>query len=271
MIPVATAVAEPLLRVDDIEVVYDQIILAVRGVTLEVPRGAIVALLGANGAGKTTTLKAISGLLGAERGAVTRGSIRYQGRSVAALGPRALVAEGVAQVLEGRRCFRHLTVEENLTSGALVRRLGRAALTRELDGIYALFPRLRERRDGPAGLLSGGEQQMVALGRALMSRPRLLLLDEPSMGLAPQVVAEIFRTIRTLNEREGMTVLVAEQNANLALQFAHHAYVLENGRVALEGPARALAERPDIKSFYLGLSAAGVRRRARAGAPGTPE
>jgi branched-chain amino acid transport system ATP-binding protein len=259
--------APPLLRVDDIEVVYDQIILALRGVSLEVPEGAVVALLGANGAGKTTTLKAISGLLGAEGGAITRGSVQYRGRSVAALGPRALVAEGVAQVLEGRRCFPHLTVEENLTSGALIRRLGRAALRRELEEIYGLFPRLRERRDGAAGLLSGGEQQMVALGRALMSRPRLLLLDEPSMGLAPQVVAEIFATIRTLNEREGMTVLVAEQNANLALRHAHHAYVLENGRVAVEGPAQTLAERPDIKSFYLGLGAAGGRRRARAATP----
>jgi branched-chain amino acid transport system ATP-binding protein len=257
-------VTTPLLAIDDLEVVYDQIILALRGVSLVVPEGAVVALLGANGAGKTTTLKAASGLLAAEGGAITRGGISHRGRPGATFTPRQLVAQGVAQVLEGRRCFSHLTVEDNLIAGAMVRRPSRKALAADLERVYAHFPRLVDRRHARAGLLSGGEQQMVAIGRALMSRPRLLLLDEPSMGLAPQVVQEIFSIVTALNRQEGVSVLLAEQNATLALRCAHQGYVLENGRVVAQGPARLLAERPDVKSFYLGVDGGGQRRRFRA-------
>jgi branched-chain amino acid transport system ATP-binding protein len=263
-----TSPAPPaLLAIHDVEVVYDQIILALRGVSLVVPQGAVVALLGANGAGKTTTLKAASGLLGVEGGAITRGTITLRGQSATTLGPRQLVAEGVAQVLEGRRCFAHLTVEDNLIAGAMIRRPSRAALAADLDRIYAHFPRLVERRYARAGLLSGGEQQMVAIGRALMSRPRLLLLDEPSMGLAPQVVQEIFDIVSSLNRHEGVSVLLAEQNATLALGCAHHGYVLENGRVVAEGPAAVLAARVDVKSFYLGVGRDGQRHRFRRAVP----
>jgi len=255
------------MKINDVEVVYDRIILALRGVSLVVPDGAVVALLGANGAGKSTTLKAVSGLLGVEGGAITRGSITVRGESVTALSPRALVARGVAQVLEGRRCFSHLTVEDNLIAGAMIRRPSRAALAADLDRVYAHFPRLVERRRARAGLLSGGEQQMVAIARALMSRPRLLLLDEPSMGLAPQVVREIFDIVSSLNRQERVSVLLAEQNATLALRCAHHGYVLENGRVVAEGPAAALAARPDVKSFYLGVGSDGQRRRFRGARP----
>jgi branched-chain amino acid transport system ATP-binding protein len=243
----------PLLEIDDIEVVYDQIILALRGVSLVVPRGAIVALLGANGAGKTTTLKAVSALLGAERGALTRGAIRLDGQPLAARSPRDLVRAGVVQVLEGRHCFPHLSVEENLVTGALVHRPSRAELRRGLDRIYAYFPRLALLRRKPAGLASGGEQQMVAIGRALLAEPRLVLLDEPSMGLAPLVVAEIFAIVAELHAKEGVSFLVAEQNARLALRHATHGVVLENGRVVAEGSAAELSARPDVKEFYLGV------------------
>jgi branched-chain amino acid transport system ATP-binding protein len=246
------ATPAPLLAIQEIEVVYDRIILALRGVSLVVRPGEVVALLGANGAGKTTTLKAASGLLSAQGGAITRGSIAYRGEPAAALTPRQLVAGGVAQVLEGRRCFPHLSVEDNLIAGAMIRRPSRATLAADLDRVYTHFPRLVERRRGPTGLLSGGEQQMVAIGRALMSRPRLLLLDEPSMGLAPQVVQEIFAIVGQLNEQEGVSVLLAEQNATLALRCAHRGYVLENGRVAAEGAAAALAQRSDVEATYLG-------------------
>jgi branched-chain amino acid transport system ATP-binding protein len=260
----------PLLSLTDVEVVYDQMILGLRGVSLVVPEGAIVSLLGANGAGKTTTLKAVSGLLAAEGGALTRGGIAYRGASIVAAGPRDLVRQGLAQVLEGRHCFAHLTVEENLKAGALVRRPSRGELAAELERVYAIFPRLAERRRGAAGLLSGGEQQMVAVGRALMSRPRLLLLDEPSMGLAPRIVHEIFATLAELNREERMSILLAEQNATLALRFADLGYVLENGRVVASGPAAALAERDDVKNSYLGVSGGQRRpfgRRPRALSP----
>jgi branched-chain amino acid transport system ATP-binding protein len=240
------------LRVDDIEAVYGQAILAVRGVSLSVAPGAIVALLGANGAGKTTTLKAISNLLGPERGAVSRGAITWRGEAIGRLSPSDLVARGVVQVLEGRRCFAHLTVEENILAGAFVRKPTRRQITSDLDQIYAWFPRLKIRRQSKAGLTSGGEQQMVAIGRALMTKPSLMLLDEPSMGLAPIIVAEIFEIIRTLNRDSGVSFLVAEQNANLALKYADYGYVLENGRVAASGPAAELAAREDVKEFYLG-------------------
>jgi branched-chain amino acid transport system ATP-binding protein len=252
-----------VLRVEGIEVVYDDIILAARDISLVVEEASIVALLGANGAGKTTTLKAASGLLGVERGAITRGAVFYQGQPVAGRTPRDLVAAGVAQVLEGRRCFPHLSVEDNLIAGALIRRPGRAALARDLELIYQHFPRLRERRRSATGLLSGGEQQMVAIGRALMSHPRLLLLDEPSLGLAPLVVQEIFEIVRGLNEREGVSVLLAEQNAILGLRYSHQAYVLENGRVVASGPAAELARRADVHSFYLGTGSEATSRRRR--------
>lgn len=243
--------ANGFLDVAGIEVHY-QAILAVRDVSLTVAAGAVVALLGANGAGKSTTLKAISNLLGPERGIVTRGSIAWQGEPVSRLTPAALVARGVVQVLEGRHCFAQLTVEENLLSGAFLRRPGRRQIAEDLERIYAWFPRLKLKRRTKAGLTSGGEQQMTAIGRALMTRPKLVLLDEPSMGLAPIVVQEIFEIIRTLNRDEGMSFLVAEQNATLALRHADYGYILENGRVAASGPARELAAREDVKAFYLG-------------------
>ena len=252
--------ATPLLALDGVEVMYDQIILALRGVTLEVARGAVVALLGANGAGKTTTLKAASGLLTAERGAVTSGSLRYDGVDTRSLAPRTLVQRGLVQVLEGRRCFAELTVEENLRAGTLARGTSRRELEGELERAYAYFPRLRDKRDVPAGYTSGGEQQMVALGRALLTRPTLVLLDEPSMGLAPKIVEEIFEIVRTLNQHEGVTFLLAEQNATLALKYADHGYLLDNGRVVASGPADLLRERPDVREFYLGIGDKGRRR-----------
>ncbi len=250
----AVSTEAPALALHDVEVVYDQIVLALRGVTLQVPRGSVVALLGSNGAGKSTTLKAASGLLAADGAAITRGSIRYDALdpSRARPAPQDLVRAGVAHVLEGRHVFPQLNVHENLVAGALVRRPRRRDLHADLDRVFAWFPRLRERRLSSAGYLSGGEQQMLAIGRALMSHPRLLLLDEPSMGLAPKVVVEIFEIVRALNRREGVTILLAEQNATLALRYADHGYVLENGRVVIDGPARALAQRPDIQHFYLG-------------------
>ncbi len=247
----------PLLAVNNIEVIYDHVILVLKGVSLEVPEGGIAALLGANGAGKTTTLKAISNLLGAERGEVTKGSIEYDGKRVDALTPNDLVKLGVIQVMEGRHCFEHLTVEENLLTGAYTRRDGKAAIAADLDLVYGYFPRLRERRKAQAGYTSGGEQQMCALGRALMSRPKMILLDEPSMGLAPQLVEEIFEIVKRLNENEGVSFLLAEQNTNVALRYAHYGYILENGRVVLDGDAGKLRENEDVKEFYLGLSASG--------------
>ncbi|HWO10382.1 MAG TPA: ABC transporter ATP-binding protein [Polyangiaceae bacterium] len=244
----------PLLSVDDVHVDYEGIISALRGVSLDVRRGEIVALLGSNGAGKTTTLKAASGLLEAERGAITRGSIRFADLP-RRLDPRGLARAGLVQVLEGRRCFSHLSVHENLLSGTLVRRLRRGEAEADLEQVYALFPRLKERVASSAGFLSGGEQQMLAIGRALMLRPRLLLLDEPSIGLAPQIVREIFDAISRLNREGGLSVLIAEQNARAALRIAHRAVVLENGRVVLSGSADELSSREDIKNFYLGHGA----------------
>lgn len=253
----AADTAKALLSVNNIEVIYDHVILVLKGVSLDVPAGGIVALLGANGAGKTTTLKAISNLLHAERGEVTKGSILFEGEAVQALTPNDLVTRGVIQVMEGRHCFEHLTVEENLLTGAYTRRDGRAAIRQDLEMVYDYFPRLRERRSSLAGYTSGGEQQMTAIGRALMARPKMILLDEPSMGLAPQLVETIFERIRRLNEQEGVTFLLAEQNTNVALKYATYGYILENGRVVLDGAAKSLRENEDVKEFYLGLSSAG--------------
>ena len=250
---------QALLTVNNIEVVYDHVILVLKGVSLEVPQGGIVALLGANGAGKTTTLKAISNLLRAERGDVTKGSIEFAGQRVDRLTANELVKRGVIQVMEGRHCFEHLTVEENLLTGAYTRRDGRAAVAADLEMVYGYFPRLKERRASQAGYTSGGEQQMTVIGRALMARPRMILLDEPSMGLAPQLVEGIFDTVNRLNEQEGVTFLLAEQNTNVALKYATYGYVLENGRVVLDGDAKSLRNNEDVKEFYLGLSSSGRR------------
>lgn len=247
----------PLLRVSNIEVIYDHVILVLKGVSLAVPERGIVALLGANGAGKTTTLKAISNLLSAERGEVTKGSIEFQGNRIDRLAASDLVRRGVVQVMEGRHVFQHLTVEHNLLTGAFTRRDGRGGIARDLERVYQHFPRLKAQRRKQAGYTSGGEQQMIAIGRALMSRPKLILLDEPSMGLAPQLVEEIFEIVRGLNREEGLSVLLAEQNANVALRFADHGYILENGRVVLDGVAEALRQNADVKEFYLGLGGEG--------------
>jgi branched-chain amino acid transport system ATP-binding protein len=249
--------ARPLLLVNNIEVVYDHVILVLKGVSLEVPEGGVVALLGANGAGKTTTLKAISNLLRAERGEVTKGTIELAGRRITALSPSDLVKLGVVQVMEGRHCFEHLTVEENLLTGAYTRRDGKAAIQHDLEMVYDYFPPLRERRRAQAGYTSGGEQQMIAIGRALMARPKVILLDEPSMGLAPQLVEEIFEIVARLNADAGVTFLLAEQNTNVALRYAHYGYILENGRVVLDGDAAVLRGNEDVKEFYLGLSSSG--------------
>jgi branched-chain amino acid transport system ATP-binding protein len=235
-----------------------------KGVSLDVPRGGIVALLGANGAGKTTTLKAISNLLHSERGEVTKGSILFDGEEVHARSPNELVRRGCVQVMEGRHCFAHLTIEENLLTGAFTRRDGKAAIRRDLDLVCSYFPRLAERRTAIAGYTSGGEQQMCAIGRALMSRPKMILLDEPSMGLAPQIVEEIFEIVKNLNEKEDVSFLLAEQNTNMALKYARYGYILENGRVVLDGEAAALRENEDVKEFYLGI-AEGRRKSFRDG------
>jgi branched-chain amino acid transport system ATP-binding protein len=248
---------ETLLSVNNIEVIYDHVILVLKGVSFDVPKGGIVTLLGANGAGKTTTLKAISNLLKAERGDVTKGSIEYQGERVDVLTPHDLVKKGVVQVMEGRRCFEHLTVEENLITGAYTRSDGRAAVNHDLEMVYGYFPRLKERRRSQAGYTSGGEQQMIAIGRALMAKPSMILLDEPSMGLAPQLVEEIFGIVARLNTDENVTFLLAEQNTNMALRFADHGYILESGRIVLDGKASDLRENEDVKEFYLGLSGSG--------------
>ncbi|MBT8435267.1 MAG: ABC transporter ATP-binding protein [Gammaproteobacteria bacterium] len=243
-----------MLSVNNIEVIYDHVILVLKGVSLEVPEQGIVALLGANGAGKTTTLKAVSNLLRAERGDITKGSIEFQGERIDALTPAQLVQQGVIQVMEGRHCFEHLTVEENLLTGAYTRRDGSGAIQRDLELVYSYFPRLKNRSRAQAGYTSGGEQQMIAIGRALMSRPKMILLDEPSMGLAPQLVEEIFENVERLNKDEGVTFLLAEQNTNIALRYADHGYILENGRVVLDGTAAELRENTDVKEFYLGIS-----------------
>ncbi|MDE0459137.1 MAG: ABC transporter ATP-binding protein [Chromatiales bacterium] len=249
----------PLLSVSNIEVIYDHVILVLRGVSLDVPEGGIVTLLGANGAGKSTTLKSISTLLGAERGEVTKGSITYRGERVDGLTPTDLVKMGVVQVMEGRHCFEHLTVEENLLTGAYTRTDGRAEIERDLEMVYSYFPRIKERHRAMAGYTSGGEQQMTSVGRALMARPSMILLDEPSMGLAPQLVEEIFEIVKRLNENEGVTFLLAEQNTNMALRYARYGYILENGRVVMDGEASALADNEDVKEFYLGTSGGGRR------------
>ena len=255
--PAAAPAADHILTVNNIEVIYDHVILVLKGVSLDVPRRGIVALLGANGAGKTTTLKAISNLLHAERGEVTKGSIVFEGGEVHALSPNELVRRGCIQVMEGRHCFGHLTVEENLLTGAFTRRDGKAAIKRDLELVYTYFPRLKERRGSLAGYTSGGEQQMCAIGRALMSRPKLILLDEPSMGLAPQIVEEIFEIVQDLNDKEGVSFLLAEQNTFMALRFARYGYILENGRVVMDGEAKALRENEDVKEFYLGVGGEG--------------
>ncbi len=252
-----TDTAGAMLTVDNIEVVYDHVALVLKGVSLTVPKGGVVALLGANGAGKTTTLKAISNLLHAERGEVTKGRIVFEGDEVQALSPNELVRRGCIQVMEGRHCFGHLTVEDNLLTGAFTRRDGRAAIKAELERCYDLFPRLKQRRKSLAGYTSGGEQQMVAVGRALMSRPKMILLDEPSMGLAPQIVDEIFEIVHRLNTEEGVSFLLAEQNTAVALRHATHGYILESGRIVLDGEAKALAENEDVKEFYLGVAGPG--------------
>ena len=245
---------ETLLDVNNIEVIYNHVILVLKGVSLKVPKGGITALLGGNGAGKTTTLKAISGLLASERGEVTKGSIKYRGSSVQHADPASLVRRGVVQVMEGRHCFEHLTVEENLLTGFYTRKAGKADMQADLDKVYSYFPRLKERRKSQAGYTSGGEQQMCAIGRAMMAKPETILLDEPSMGLAPQLVEEIFGIVKDLNEKEGVSFLLAEQNTNVALRFAHYGYILESGRVVMDGPAAELRENPDVKEFYLGMS-----------------
>jgi branched-chain amino acid transport system ATP-binding protein len=262
--PTPLAQNERILSVNNIEVIYDHVILVLKGVSLEVPKGGIVALLGANGAGKTTTLKAISNLLHAERGDVTKGSIVFDQAEVQDLSPNELVRRGCIQVMEGRHCFGHLTIEENLLTGAFTRRDGAAAVKRDLELVYAYFPKLRERKGSLAGYTSGGEQQMCAIGRALMSRPKMILLDEPSMGLAPQIVEEIFEIVKNLNEKEGVSFLLAEQNTLMALRFARYGYILENGRVVMDGEAKALAQNEDVKEFYLGI-AEGKRKSFREG------
>jgi branched-chain amino acid transport system ATP-binding protein len=252
----------PILTVNGIEVIYDHVILVLKGVSLQVPEGGIVALLGANGAGKSTTLKAISGLLRTERGEVTKGAVEFMAEPLHHRDPSEIVRRGVVQVMEGRHVFEHLTVEENLLAGAYTRKNG-DGLRRDLDLVYSYFPRLTQRRAVRAGYVSGGEQQMLAIGRALMARPKLMLLDEPSMGLAPMLVAEIFEIVSRLNREEGVAVLLAEQNATTALKFAQHGYVMENGRIVLDGDAKTIADNEDIKEFYLGLSGVGQRKSYR--------
>jgi branched-chain amino acid transport system ATP-binding protein len=253
----APAPAAPILSVNNIEVIYDHVILVLKGVSLTVPTGGITALLGANGAGKTTTLKAISNLLHAERGEVTKGNIIFEGQQVQSLSPNELVRRGCIQVMEGRHCFGHLSVEDNLMTGAFTRRDGNAAIRDDLDLVYQYFPRLKVRRASQAGYTSGGEQQMTAIGRALMSKPKMILLDEPSMGLAPQLVEEIFEIVKKLNEEQGVSFLLAEQNTNVALRFAKYGYILESGRIVLDGEAKALRENEDVKEFYLGVGGEG--------------
>jgi len=251
------AADQPLLSISNIEVIYNHVILVLKGVSLQVPKGGIVALLGANGAGKTTTLKAISNLLRAERGDITKGHIDYRGERIDQLNPSTVVKKGLIQVMEGRHCFAHLTVEENLMTGAYTRPDGSRAIADDLEMVYTYFPRLKVRRKSIAGYTSGGEQQMTAIGRALMSKPAMILLDEPSMGLAPQLVEEIFEIVHKLNKETGVSFLIAEQNTNMALRYADYGYILENGRIVMDGPAAKLRENSDVKEFYLGLGAGG--------------
>jgi branched-chain amino acid transport system ATP-binding protein len=258
----APETAKPILSVNNIEVIYDHVILVLKGVSLTVPKGGIVAILGANGAGKTTTLKAISNLLHAERGEVTKGSIDFNGERVDNMSPNELVRRGCIQVMEGRHCFGHLTIEENLLTGAFTRRDGNTAIRQDLERVYTYFPRLRERRSAMAGYTSGGEQQMCAIGRALMSRPTMILLDEPSMGLAPQIVEQIFDIVRDINAKDGVSFLLAEQNTNMALKYATYGYIMETGRIVMDGPAKDLRENEDVKEFYLGI-AGGDRKSFR--------
>ena len=260
MTPTATPtphVPPPYLSVNNIEVIYDHVILVLKGVSLQVPQGKIVALLGANGAGKSTTLKTISTLLRGERGDVTKGEVQFKGERVDQLTPNELVKRGLSQVMEGRHCFGHLTIEENLLTGAYTRSLSRGELKEALDKVYHYFPRLKTRRSSQAGYTSGGEQQMCAIGRALMAKPSMILLDEPSMGIAPQIVEEIFGIVKDLNHKENVSFLLAEQNTNVALRYADFGYILENGRVVMEGQAQDLASNEDVKEFYLGVSSAG--------------
>ena len=252
--------SESVLDINNIEVIYEDVILVLRGLSLSVPEGEIVALLGSNGAGKSTTLKAVAGLLRSEHGEVTQGNIVYQGRRITRANPAQIVKMGISLVMEGRRVFEHLTVHENLQTGAYTRRSG---VSQDLDLVYEFFPRLKDRRNQQAGYLSGGEQQMLAIGRSLMSKPKLMMLDEPSLGLAPLLVEEIFGRVKSLNEEIGTTVLLVEQNARRALEIADHAYVMENGRIVLEGPAAELASNPDVQEFYLGLSEGGARKSYR--------
>jgi branched-chain amino acid transport system ATP-binding protein len=259
----ASPAREELLALNNVEVIYDKVILVLRGLSLAVREGEVVALLGANGAGKSTTLKAVSGLLPSEDGEITEGEIRYGGRRIESLDAAVIVRRGISQVMEGRRIFEHLTAEENLRAGAYTRRRD-GSLREDLELVYEYFPPLRERRAQTAGYLSGGEQQMLAIGRALMARPKLLMLDEPSLGLAPRLVVEIFQIIRRLNEELGTTILVVEQNARSALEIASHGYVMEHGRIVLDGPAQELAKNPDVMEFYIGLTEAGERRSYRA-------
>jgi branched-chain amino acid transport system ATP-binding protein len=255
--PATQQSSDNILAINNIEVIYDHVILVLKGVSLNVPKKGIVAILGANGAGKTTTLKAISNLLHAERGEVSKGSIIFDGKQIEDLSPNELVRQGCIQVMEGRHCFAHLTIEENLLTGAFTRPDGRAAIKRDMERVYEYFPRLRERKNSLAGYTSGGEQQMCAIGRALMSRPKMILLDEPSMGLAPQIVEEIFDIVKDLNDKEGVTFLLAEQNTNMALKYAQYGYILEHGRIVLDGDAKSLRDNEDVKEFYLGVSGAG--------------
>ncbi|MCS3507825.1 ABC transporter ATP-binding protein [Achromobacter sp. AGC78] len=260
--PNAAAAPNVLLDVNGIEVIYNHVILVLKGVSLQVPEGKIVALLGANGAGKTTTLRAVSNLLKGERGDVTKGHIQYRGQRIERLSPSELVKRGVVQVMEGRHCFAHLTIEENLLTGAYTRNMNRADTAAALERVYQYFPRLKQRRTSQSGYTSGGEQQMTAIGRALMANPNMILLDEPSMGLAPQIVEEIFEIVRDLNQREGVSFLLAEQNTNIALRYADYGYILENGRVMMDGAAQDLAQNEDVKEFYLGISS-GERKSFR--------
>jgi branched-chain amino acid transport system ATP-binding protein len=251
-----------LLDVNGIEVIYNHVILVLKGVSLQVPEGKIVALMGGNGAGKTTTLRAVSNLLAGERGAVTKGSIELRGERIENLSTAAMVERGVIQVMEGRRCFAHLTIEENLMTGAYTRRAGAAEIAETLEKVYRYFPRLKERRTSQAAYTSGGEQQMCAIGRALMAVPKMVLLDEPSMGLAPQVVEEVFEIVRDLNAKEGVTFLLAEQNTSMALRYADYGYILESGRIVMDGAAAMLRENEDVREFYLGTGGSGSERKS---------
>jgi len=253
----AASGATPYLSINNVEVIYDHVILVLKGVSLEVPKGRIVALLGANGAGKSTTLKSISNLLRAERGDVTKGNIEFKGARIDQMTPNDLVKRGVIQVMEGRHCFAHLSIEENLLTGAYTRSISRADLRDSLEKVYHYFPRLKQRRSSQAGYTSGGEQQMCAIGRALMAKPEMILLDEPSMGLAPQIVEEIFEIVKDLNTKEQVSFLLAEQNTMVALRYADYGYIMENGRIVMEGEAKGLADNEDVKEFYLGLSGEG--------------